>query len=391
MKIVQIVPYFYPAWAYGGPAKLVYDTSLYFSSKGHQVTVITSDAYDRVHRMPQSLRLHNLPNLTVRYFRNAVNYLAYTYNIFFTPGMYGQVIPDIRRADVVHIHDFYTAQNVWIGLLCFMFKTPYILSVHGCLEEKRMAQRSLFKSIFLSLFGRSLLLNASYVIATSDNEIRAYKLSGIQSKKIMMVGHGVSLNEFISSLSKEASRAKLHLPPKIPIITFLGRIHKIKGLNLLVAAIEMLKSKKLHFVIAGSDDGYLQTLKQDIQKRKLSKHITLMATCFGEKKAQLFKASDIFVYPSYSEGFSLGILEAAAAGLPLVLSEGCHFPLVAKKKAGIIVKADASEIATAIMKFVDNNTLKISTGLQAKKLVETYYSMSVIGDKLLKIYSQAAQ
>ena len=105
MKILQIVPYFYPAWSYGGPAKLAYDTSIFFSEQGHQVTLYTSDAYDKESRMPKSLHI-NKKNLKVHYFKNFNNFLTYNYNIFFTPGLFLRAIFEVKKFDIIHIHDF---------------------------------------------------------------------------------------------------------------------------------------------------------------------------------------------------------------------------------------------------------------------------------------------
>ncbi|MDD2822967.1 MAG: glycosyltransferase [Candidatus Daviesbacteria bacterium] len=388
MKILQVVPYFYPAWAYGGPAKLVYDTSKYFAESGNEVIVYTSDSYDQNSRMPKNKYVTDIPNLNIRYFKNLNNHLAYVYNIFITPGIILRSLTEFYKFDVIHIHDFYTTQNIWITLLALLYHKPYILSVHGCLEEKRIAQRSLFKKLFLSFFGRNMLIKASLVIATSPNEVTAYKEYEIPESRIVLCGHGVDLNEFVTKVTKLEARKHFHLNQKDIVVTFLGRIHQIKGLDNLVKAIRMVEDKNIHFVIAGSNDGYLPTLKKDIKKYKLNNKITLVGTCFGEEKSQLFKASDIFVYPSYSEGFSLGILEAAAAGLPLIITTGCHFDEVGKQKAGIIVTPDEKKIADAIKKLCVDQELRQKFGQNAKQLINTQYSMKAIGDKFINFYKK---
>lgn len=391
MKILQIVPYFYPAWAYGGPAKLVYDTSKYFAKSGHQVTVYTSDSYDEKNRMPNEKYVTDIPNLTVRYFKNINNNLAYMYNIFLTPGILIKSLIEFGKFNIIHLHDFYTAQNVWISLLAKIYNKPYILSVHGCLEEQRLAQRSLFKKIFLALFGKMLLSNAAFLVATSPNEQIAYENYGISKSKIIFFGHGVDPNEFITNIDKITAKKRFSLSQKDIIVTFLGRIHKIKGLDNLIKAISLIKRPNIHFIIAGSNDGYLPQLKKDIQKNKLQKRITLLGTCFGEEKSQLFKASDIFVYPSYSEGFSLGILEAAAAGLPLIITTGCHFDQVKTRKAGIIVEPNASEIAQAIEKTAGDLKLRGEFSKNIRSLIDSEYSMQAIGNKILALYEKATK
>lgn len=338
--------------------------------------------------MPENKKLTDIPNLRVSYFHNLVNSLAYKINAFVTPGMFLPAVDAVRWADVVHLHDFYTPQHIWIGLLCRVFRKPFILSVHGCLEQQRMQARSFMKRAILVLYGKQLLLTASKLIATSENEAAAYRSYGVKSDKIFFLGHGISSAEFHSQLTKIEARRKLKLPSGKIIVTYLGRIHAIKGLDLLVTAIDDLKSTGIHFVIAGSNDGYLPQLLTDIASRRLSKIVTRMGTCFGVEKANLFKASDIFVYPSYSEGFSLGILEAAASGLPLVLTKGCHFEEAAKVGAAIVVPADHKKLADAIMKFARNKALRDSSAKHAKDLVSSKYSMDAIGKQLSVMYSQ---
>jgi glycosyltransferase involved in cell wall biosynthesis len=387
MKILQVVPYFFPAWSYGGPAKLVYDTSLYFAQQGHETTIYTSDAYDEQLRMPSSLYVRK-KNIRVHYFKNFHNSLTYTYNIFFTPGLYLRAIRDIKQFDVIHIHDFYTLQNFWIGILARVYNIPYVLSVHGCLEEERVKQRSLFKHFFYILYGGELLRHATKVIATSDNEVKAYQQHDIPTTKIIKLGHGINVKEFQTLKSKQDCKSYFKLSKKHTIVTFLGRIHKIKGLDILVKAIAQLKIDATTFVIAGSDDGYLTKLKSIIEKYKLSDKIRLLPACYGEEKSMLYKASDVFVYPSYSEGFSLGILEAAAAKLPLVISTGCHFPEVGKFNAGLIVPPNSKKFANAISSLIIDIPKRQRMSKNALKLINEKYSMLHIGDILLGEYAK---
>lgn len=386
MKILQMVPYFYPAWAYGGPGKVVYDFASYFASTGNQVTVYTSDAYDSTSRMPEKLHV-NKKNLHVRYFKNLNNYLAYHYNVFFTPGLFIKSLFEVQSFDIIHIHDFYTLQNFFVGILARVFKVPYILSVHGCLEDARLQQKNAIKKIFLWLYGYQFLRHATKVVATSDNERTSYLDLGIPKEKIIRLAHGVSLKDFNTTISSIVARKKLNLPAGKTLVTFLGRIHKIKGLDKLAEAIKLLQDRKdVHFVIAGSDDGYLSTLLRLLKKYDI-KNVTLMGTCIGEEKKLLFKASDMFIYPSYSEGFSLGILEAGAAGLPLILSKGCHFDEVETSRAGIITDNNPRELKKAILKIIDNNEFRKQAADNAKKLIESKYSLTAISNTLLKVYS----
>lgn len=385
MRLAQVVPYYYPAWAYGGPGILVHQMSHFFAKKKHHVTVLTSDAYTKTERLPNS-KQSRARNPKVYYFANLHNQWAYVYNFFFTPQFFITVPRLLQKIDVVHIHDFYTFQNFWIGWWCRFFKVPYIVSVHGCLEPERLKQRSIIKQILLHLFGKTLLKKARAVIATSANEVTGYQSVGVAPSQIVSLGHGVNMAEFQTTTSKAQSRKHFGLPATKTIVTYLGRIHSIKGLNQLAKAIALTPDMSLHFVIAGSDDGYLATLKQQLATLKIDNRVTLLGTCFGQDKARLFKASDVFIYPSYAEGFSLGILEAAVAGLPLILSTGCHFPEVATVKAGLVVKNTPAQLSTAITRLTHDQKLRQEFGRNAKALIKKKYSLEKVGQELLDLY-----
>jgi len=386
MKILQVVPYFYPAWFYGGPAKLVYDTSCYMAEQGHEVTVYTSDAYDQFQRMPKKLRLPVSTKLNIHYFPNLSNSLAAFHNIFFTPALIFTAMQEIPRFDAIHLHDFYTLQNIIITLFAKLYHKPYIMSVHGCLEEQRMDRHSFFKKMYLFWVGSSILRGAQKVIATSNDEEKSYLRHGIKQNKIIRLAHGIQISEFQSNKSIEQARKEFKLPPDTVVITFLGRIHEIKGLDLLIKAAQQLRKQKVTFVIAGSDGGYLKELHRLIKNAHLADKIILRSATFGIEKADLYKASDIFVYPSYSEGFSLGILEAGAAGLPLVITTGCHFPEVQTQNAGQIVEPTAQALTAALKPLIASKRLRTRKGKQSQKLVQEQFSMSAVGQKLLRIY-----
>ena len=386
MRILQVVPYFYPAWSYGGPAKLVKDTTDYFASMGHQVTVYTSDSYDRDRRMPIAMRAKNSANSAVFYFRNISNTFAYRHHIFIAPMMFFQIIWELSSFDIVHIHDFYIVFNVWVALLCRVFHKPYVISVHGCLEEKRMEDKNGLKRLFLHVFGISILQHAKALIATSQNERKAYLSYDIPKEKIFMMGHGVNTQEFFTKKTKSVCRRIYHLKKTSFVISFVGRIHKIKGLDILVHAIARMKTDAIQVVIAGSDDGFLKDLKNLISLHTLNNSIQVYGPCFGQKKAELFRASDLFVYPSYSEGFSLGILEAAGSGLPLLITKGCHFEKVIEWNAGLVVESNPEAFAHGIRRLMDNDKQRKLMGVNAKKMIEKEYAMDIISNKILNLY-----
>lgn len=376
MNILQVVPYFFPS-TYGGPGKTVYDLSRWLAGEGHTVTIFTSDCYDETHRMPDHRKIH-IKNIRVYYFRNLSNTLAYRFHLFLPVGMVSRATSVIPHMDVVHIHDFYIPANIWIYWLCLFYRKPYVVTVHGCLSLRRMKDKSFYKKLFMRLFGLSILRNASLLIALSEEEKNIYKTYGIAPGKIVILGHGIDSAELKISVSKVYARKYFSLRRDHVVVTYLGRLDKIKGLDLLVKAASKLP-KNVTVVVAGPDHGYKRILES-------ASSIRLLPQQYGESKKILLKASDIFVYPSYSEGFSLAILEAAGVGLPVVVTTACQFPAIAIHKAGIVVTPTADALANGIRQLLQSRVKRRRYGANARLFIQRYFSMDTIGRKYVHLY-----
>jgi glycosyltransferase involved in cell wall biosynthesis len=189
-------------------------------------------------------------------------------------------------------------------------------------------------------------------------------------------------------LKKVVKNGNLMATNDAKVISFLGRINKLKGLKSLVDAFNIVHKKipKSYLVIAGSDDGYLSELKKLISGYDLEPFVIFPGTTFGELKNALYHESDVFVYPSPAEGFSIAILEAAASGLPLVITPGCKFPDVVTYDAGYIAD-DVGDMAEKILKILLSNKLRKKLAENAQNLIKSKYSIEAMSSKLIKLYN----
>ena len=100
----------------------------------------------------------------------------------------------------------------------------------------------------------------------------------------------------------------------------------------------------------------------------------------GDKLAAFACSPYLYVLPSYSEGFSVSVLEALAAGLPVVISEGCNFPEVAESEAGFVVPAADAAVAGAISTLLSDEPLRTRMGANGRRLVEECYTWPEIAE-----------
>ena len=120
------------------------------------------------------------------------------------------------------------------------------------------------------------------------------------------------------------------------MLLFFGRLHVKKGLDLLAGALGRIATDRpeVHLVIAGNDRRSFVPLSRPDAQLGLSDRLTYVGHIGGERARQVWAAADAFVLPSYSEGFSMAVLEALACRLPSLITTTCHFSEVAVADGG---------------------------------------------------------
>ncbi len=376
MKILHICSYLYPALTYGGPAKVVYDLSKSLS-KNSTVAIYTTDVWDQRRRIQVTERIKPSKSLKVLYFPNIINSLAYSIRLFTGFGMIARFLKDGKTYDVIHFHDVYILPQLVIGYICLLIKKPFVFSPHGVLDPVRTTRRSLIKKLFW-LIAKPIVSRASSIIATSTKEAKDLKHMGFEN--VIVIHNGIPDEKLtkIKPFSMQLSSKKTLL--------YVGKLHPQKGLIELIKAYKKVQDR-YHLIIAGPDDGALADLLAFRQKNNLS-DVHIVGYVDDAQKKGLFKVSDLFVYPSYAEGFSISILEALQAGVPVLITEDCNFPDVRTHKAGIIIpgKNIEKELVSVLKKIPTIKSFKSTYGKRAMKLIRTDYSIERMAAKCQSVY-----
>jgi len=387
MEILFVISYFFPAWAYGGPGKLVRELARTLSHRGFRLAIYSTDAFDLKRRRKEiDNKLLKKEKYKIYFFRTINNRFSYYSKFFLSPGLVLTAAAEIGKFDLVHLHEFFTGNVAIITFLAVLFKIPYIISAHGTLDSYRIKHRNFGKKIFMIFFGKRIIKNSAGFVAATVEETEEYKLLGVPAAKIHHIPNGIDLKEFDNMPGKNIFKKKHNISAGEKVLLYLGRIHKLKGLRHLVEAMPLISSQiDCRLVVAGSDDGYQEELIKLVKKNKIS-NVVFPGLIQGKEKLQLYRDSDVFVYPSLSEGFSLAVLEAAAAGLPLVITYGCKFPQVAEYNAGYIVSAKAESLASAVIKILKDEKKRKSMGRSAGKMIKNDYSITVMAKRLAGLY-----
>ena len=382
MKILQMIPAFYPAMAYGGTVAVSYQISKELVRRGHEVTVYTSDTLDKDHR--QETKFSEIEGIKVYYFRNLSNRLAW-HRLVVTPELIPQLSKCIKNFDIIHLHGPRNFQNIFAHYYAKKYNIPYVLQVHGSVLPTFQKQR--LKKIFDLFFGYEILKDASKVIAQSETEVEKCEKMGVSEDKIVTVPNGIDTSEYEILPKRGEFRWKYSIREDEKVVLYIGRLHRSKGIDLLVKAfadlVKELEDVKL--VIVGPDDGFLSTLKRQIKDFQIGDKILFTGPLYERNKMAAFVDADVFVTPSFT-GFPVTFLEACACGTPIITTNNSDKLDWIHGKVGYVVEYDKDQLRDAIFKILSDVELRRYFGEGGKKLVREKFSWDIVVEQLEKIY-----
>jgi glycosyltransferase involved in cell wall biosynthesis len=232
------------------------------------------------------------------------------------------ILLGVRKADVVHIIGFRDPVGTIAALAAKSARVPYVLEPVGMYGRKLRSFH--LKKAFDWTLGATVRRGAARIIVTSRSEASELKAFWFDSAGLVLRPNGVATDDLLPLPERGALRKELGISPEAPLVVALGRIARIKGLDLLMRVVAQIPGASA--VIAGPDarDGTLRRLIEVQHELQLEDRCLIIPTGFwGRRKAQLFSDADVLCQPSQSESFGNSAAEAAAVGLPVVVTDSC--------------------------------------------------------------------
>jgi glycosyltransferase involved in cell wall biosynthesis len=269
---------------------------------------------------------------------------------------------------------------------------PYLMAAHGMAEPWAMRQKALKKKVYTALVEGKNLTRASCLHALSRPEIGHLRAFAPRTP-VALIPNGVDLRPFDDLPSRRMLEAEFPVLVGKFVGLFFGRLHAKKGLDLLAKALGSLKHDHpdLHVLIAGNDDGALAPLLAEAEAGGVSDRITLLGHVSGERARQVWAAADAFLLPSYSEGFSMAILEALACRLPCLITTACHFPELGQAGGAITVEPTAEDVTTGLRELLGSSPAeREEIARKGRALVEARYTWDRQAARLASVYEWVA-
>jgi glycosyltransferase involved in cell wall biosynthesis len=383
MKILQVIPYFYPAWRFGGPVRVAYDISRKLVERGHSVTVYTSDILDAQTRVETCYK--KVEGIHVYYLKNSSLYAAKV-KMYVTPSLMSLVKNNIKSFDVVHIHGNRTTQNPIFHYFLNKYSVPYVVQAHGGLPYIGSHR---LKWLYDLLFGYRLLRDASRVIALSRIEVQQYLSMGVAESKISMIPNGIDFTEYSDLPPKGSFKTKYNLSENMKIVLYLGRVNKTKGIDLLIRAFALLakgmKDTDLVLVIVGPDDGYLAEAKSLSKSLDVSNLVLFTGFLSRDDKLKALTDAEVFVTPAFY-GFPITFLESCAAGTPIITTSLGDSLEWINNNTGYVTLPTYFKLAQAIRRVLECDGLRAKFSDNCKEIIKSDFSLTTQIDKLENLY-----
>jgi len=384
MKILQVTNFFKPSWESGGPARVAYEISKKLVERGHEVTVYTTDGFKSRLNVKKNEPV-DVDGIKTYYFRNLSRYLAREMVLpipYYLPIVARK---EIRDFDVIHIHEHRAVLAVIVRHYAKKYGIPYILQAHGSVLP--IFQKQGLKKIFDILFGYGILKDASKIIALTKTEAKQYKKMGVDRDKIEIVPNGIDFSEYENLPKRGEFRRKYGIKDNEEVILYIGRLHRTKGIDLLVEAfLDILKEiDSIRLALVGPDDGYESALKELIQELKMDNKVLFTGFVSNDEKMAAFVDADVFVTPSFS-GFPVTFLEACACGTPIITTNNGDELDWIHDKVGYVVEYDKDQLRDGIFKILSDEELRRRFGEEGKRLVREEFGWDNVIRQIEDVY-----
>jgi D-inositol-3-phosphate glycosyltransferase len=364
LNVVIIVTYAYP-YIGSGLGVVAKSQAEHLAAQGHNVTLVSSN-------IPQTSKTFVLNNVT--YVKVPAAALLEKLHVpvpilFFNKS----VVNAIKNADIVHVHDILYPSSFVASILAKIHKKRIILTQHvPHVHYDSKIINAIEKFVFYTVGLITLWASDDVIVLNAS----VYKWIKKYKKKVHQLHNGVDFKLFNkpTEQEKQALREQYNIPSDKFVVLFVGRFVPKKGFDILYNA----KDPSYLLVLVGGGIIPVSINSDD--------SVRIIGPLPQEELAIMYKVSDVFILPSYGEGFPLSIQEAMATGLPIITSKHNNLDQTLDSPFITYIDLTEEEIKSAIKRIQSDVDLQKDMGEYSSRVARENYSWEKNNMKLLDIY-----
>jgi len=384
-RILAFPEGFLPATKHGGVPISTYGLCKGLQNQGCLLKVITSDR-DGNNRL-------NVPiNTWAQYGGISVMYCRTV------PGPYliSLKLQQVAFATAANADLIISSGTLWdhAGICAHMaarkFGLPHVVYVRGLLNPWAFGYKSLRKKTFWKIQGSRILKHAGLIIALTQQEKMAIQDFGITAP-IEVIPNGMDCDIPWEVFSRKELDHRFPSMAGKRYLIFLGRMHAIKGLSILIPAFSRIGQSEqgVSLVLAGPvESDFKKELQHLVDHSGMGHRILFTGAVGGALKNTLLRHASGFILPSFSEGFPMAVLEALRAGCPVIISEQCNIPEVREFDAGWIIEPEIENATAAIRELLSDVNAASRKAANGMNLVRERFSWTSIAQRSMEVFDR---
>jgi glycosyltransferase involved in cell wall biosynthesis len=379
LRILFVAPAYWPALAFGGPISKMRELAQGLGARGHTVEVLTTTLIDLRASPARSTRRELVDGAEVRYLGT-----RWRYRWMGIAPSTRRELAALARPEILHVFGFRDFVGTVAASWARRSGIPYVFEGLGMVRPK-LRKVALKRALDATVY-RSVLDGAALLIAASGREREEYLGAGARAERVEIRPNGFPAVTEVPSTG--ILRSRIGIDGSTPLVLSVGRVARGKGLDLLVHSVSSLPG--VHAAVVGPDDGHGMTAElTGLSKRLgLADRVHLLGPVGHDELADLYVDADVVVLASAHESFGMAAAEAAALGVPVVVSDRCGVADLLRDGGGEVIGYDSEELRAALERVLADSSFRNSLG-ERGRTVAAEWSWEHVVELQERLYEKA--
>ncbi|MEJ0085355.1 MAG: glycosyltransferase family 4 protein [Pseudomonadota bacterium] len=371
MPTALLVAHHYPPHV-GGLELVVERQAQSLAENGYRVVVLTSRSGSAA-RADEPRAGIELIRLSCAHFFEKRFFIPFP---LFSPRLVPAAWKQLKRADVVHIHDVFYMSSWIVAALAFIARKPFLLTQHVALVDHPSRFVMWVQRLVYATVGRWIFAHARSIVAYNEN-VRAFLRSRrVPEERVLVLANGIDTALFRPASANERRdiRGRCELPQDRPLVLFVGRLVEKKGYQILLDA----KSAAFDLVFVGPGD---------VPAAGRVPGVHWLGALNQAQTAEIYRACDVFAFPAIGEIFTLAMQEAMASGLPVVTTDDPAYAGSIVSGQVVLAERRADAFRRAIQDLLADPGALRAIGTRGRELAARHFDWHANFGRMLTIYS----